>query len=610
MTSYHDRLVALREALSRQQLDGFIIATGDEHITEFVAPYAQRLAWLSGFTGSTASIAVLADEAAIFVDGRYTVAVRSQVDGADWSYEDVPQTSVGQWLAGHARRGARIGYDAKLYTRNALRMIEDRLTPAGIELVPVTANPIDPLWTDQPARPSSAAFVHGLEFAGKSSVDKRREVGDWLASIDADACALVALDSIAWLFNLRGDDIYIVPLNYAFAICHRDGTADLFIDQAKIDDTVRQHLGNSVRIAPYEDVHDALVALGGKTVSVDPNLSPMAIYAALERGGAKVRDDRDPTQLPKAIKNPTEIAAFKEAARRDSAALIRFFHWFSAEAPKGELTELSAAAKLNSLRREVEGYHSLSFDPISAADANAALPHYWPTPESDARIGPDSIYLVDSGGQYPGGTTDVTRTVAVGTARAEVKDRFTRVLKGHIALDTTRFPKGTLGSRLDPIARRSLWDAGVDYGHGTGHGVGAFLNVHEGPAYFLAATRPGEAGIEAGMVLTNEPGYYKAGDFGIRTENQLVVVEQPVAGAEATVLAFESMTLVPMDRKLLDFDLLTDAEMDWLDRYHARVRESVSPLLPADTRAWLERETAPIRDIRSSHIPELAGEHA
>lgn len=594
MTAPHNhRLIALRAELGRLGLDGFIIATGDEHITEFPAPYSRRLAWLTGFTGSTASIAVLADKAAIFVDARYTGSVRTQVDGADWSYQDVPRTSVGAWLAEHAA-GRRIGYDGRLYTRSALAAIAEKLADR-VELVPLPVNPIDTLWSDQPALPTSSAFVHPIELAGKSSSDKRRDVSEWLAAIEADACVLVALDSIAWLFNIRASDIDIVPLNYSFAICHRDGTADLFVDPRKIDEQVRAHLGNSVRLRPYDDFYGALEAMPGTHVSVDPNLTPEAICTALEKGGARIRADRDPAVLPKAIKNPVEIEGMKQAHIRDGAALTRFLHWFSIEAPKGKLTELSAAARLNQYRRETDRYHSLSFEPISAADGNAAIPHYWPTPEADAPIRPHSIYLVDSGGQYLDGTTDVTRTVAVGQPRAEVRERFTRVLQGYIALQTIIFPTGTVGSRLDVVARIAMWAGGVDCSHGIGHGVGHFLNVHEGPAYFGPFARPGEAPIEAGMILSNEPGFYKPGDYGIRIENLMVAVERSVEGSDNRMLGFEAITIAPIDRNLINVDMLSDAEIDWLNGYHARVFKLLSPLMSAEEQAWLERETSSIR---------------
>lgn len=596
MSSYHDRLIAVRAELARLGLDGFILATGDEHITEYPAPYSKRLAWLTGFSGSTASVAVLASEAAIFVDGRYVESVRKQVAGTDWSYQNVREASLGDWLRQHAE-GKRIGYDPKLYTRTAIRAIEARLA-TKVTLVALGDNPIDPLWTDQPTRPMSSAFVQRIELSGKSSADKRRDITEWLRATGADACVIVALDSIAWLFNIRGRDVDVAPFCYSFAICHEDGTADLFVAPQKIDEAVQQHLGNSVRRFPYDDFHAALGTMRGQTVSLDPNLTPAAIYAALEASGATVREERDPTVLAKSIKNPVEIAGMRQAHLRDGAALTRFLHWLSTEAPKGGLTELSAAARLNQFRRETERFHGLSFDPISCADANASMPHYSPTPESDAAIGPDSIYLIDSGGQYVDGTTDVTRTVAFGETSAEVKDRFTRVLKGYIALQTTTFPAGTLGSRLDAIARVPLWAGGVDCAHGIGHGVGAFLNVHEGPAYILSISRPDEAPLEEGMILSNEPGFYKTGHYGLRIENLMLVVARPIEGSDRNMLGFEPITVAPIDRKLIEPGMLTATEIAWLDSYHAAVLAQLGPLLSSDQRHWLEQQTAPIQTMR------------
>ena len=598
MTIFHERLIALRGELERQGLDGFMLATGDEHITEWPAAYAKRVAWLTGFTGSTGSVVVLADRASMFVDGRYPVAAREQVDNSDYGFETVPQTSIGLWLVQHAGKGARIGYDPRLYTRGALGAVEQALSGTEIALAPVGANPIDTLWTDQPSRPTTAIFRHPVVLSGRSSDDKRRDIADWLASVGADAVVLVALDSIAWLFNIRARDIDVAPLSYSFAICRRDGTADLFVDPAKLNDDMRAHLGNQIRLAPYEAFYPALEKLSGQCISVDPDLSPVAVYQALSRAGARVRDDRDPVQLPKAIKNPVEIVGMKQAHLRDGSALVRFLHWLSVEGPKGTLTELAAASRLTAFRRSLAGFHGVSFDPISASDAHGALPHYWPTSESNAPIRPDSIYLIDSGGQFPDGTTDVTRTVAIGAARVDVRDRFTRVLKGHIAIARATFPAGTLGIRLDPLARLPLWDVGLDYPLGTGHGVGHFLNVHEGPAHMLAAARPGDAGIEAGMILSNEPGYYKTGDYGIRIENLVVAVEREIEGAEKRMLGFETITLAPIDRKLIDLTLLTDAEIDWLDDYHGKVLNLVGPLVPPDTRTWLARQTAPIRSTQ------------
>ncbi|MBR2173805.1 aminopeptidase P family protein [Sphingopyxis sp.] len=603
MTS-HSNLSALRTQLSRSGLDGFILATGDEHITEFPAPYSKRLAWLSGFSGSTASVAVLPNKAAIFVDSRYTESVRHQVDGRDWTHEDVSVTTIGSWLAKNAV-GMRIGYDPKLYTRTAISTIREKLAD-GAELVPLPENPVDPLWAEQPDRPTSLAFVQPVELSGKSSADKRRDVAEWLTATAADAFVLVALDSIAWLLNIRGSDINMVPFCYSFAICHKDGTADLFVDPRKIDESVRQHLGNSVRLQSYESFYRSIEGMGGKTVSVDPNFTPEAIFTALEAGGATVRNDRDPTMLPKATKNPVEIEGMRQAHIRDGAALTRFLRWFETEAPHGKLTELSAAAKLSQFRRETENYHSLSFEPISCADANAAMPHYRATPETDAPIGPGSIYLVDSGGQYPDGTTDVCRTVSVGPASAAFRDRFTRVLKGYIALQLTTFAPGTLGSRLDAIARVPLWEAGIECPHGIGHGVGHFLNVHEGPAYFLAYPRPDEEPVAAGMILSNEPGYYRPGEYGIRTENLMVVVERPIEGGDRIMLGFEAISLAPIALDLVDASLLTDIEIAWLDGYHAEVRELLGPLLSPEERTWLAEQTVPVRSFGQAEMASSA----
>ncbi|WP_066816908.1 aminopeptidase P family protein [Sphingomonas mali] len=586
------RLSALRAALVDNGLDGFIMMTGDEHISEFVAAYSQRVAWLSGFTGSTGKVAVLVDRAAIFVDARYSSIVREQVDPAHWQYADEPETNIAEWLTQNAAAGSRIGYDARLYTRGAIQAIEQKLGDRVV-LVPLQRNPVDPLWPDQPARPVTPAFIQPDALAGKSSGAKRADVTSWLHSIGADACVLVALDSIAWLFNLRGSDNPIAPINFAYAVCHSDGTADLFIDLAKIDAAVREHLADDVRIVPYDRFYGALEAFEGKLVAVDPARTPAAIYDALAAGGARAVDHRDPTILPKATKNEAEIDGFRRAHVLDGAALTRFLHWFAKEAPKGELTELSAAAKLTNFRREIGELHGLSFEPVSAADGNAAMPHYSASADSNAPIRPDGIYLVDSGGQYPSGTTDVTRTVAVGKASAEFRNRFTLVLKAHIALDTAAFPPGTLGSQLDAIARAPLWASGIECAHGIGHGVGHFLNVHEGPVY-IARARPEEVPVQAGMVLSNEPGYYKADQFGIRTENLVVVVDKPVDGAVMPMLGFETLTMAPIDREVIDLQMLTSAELDWVDRYHATVFERLSPLLAAEERHWLEHRTAPL----------------
>ncbi len=594
MSDHKERLTALRRELEVRGLDGFMLSTGDEHITEWPAPFAHRLAWLTGFTGTAGAAIVLSDHAAMFIDGRYAAAVRDQVDGREFVFINVAQTSIGDWLAATASSGAHIGYDPRLHSCAAVRAVQRSLAHASVVLIAVPDNPVDAIWPDRPPRPASPLFAQPIQLAGKASEEKIDEVAAWLRSADIDATVFIALDSIAWLFNIRSSDIAVAPLGYAFAICRRDGTCDLFVDEAKLGREVRYHLGNRVSLAPYDDFYAALGGMGGQRVSIDPELSPIAIEQLLTAAGASVREIRDPTQLPKQIKNPVEIEGMRQAHIRDGAAVTRFLHWLSIEGPRGKQTELSAAERLTAFRRELDGFHSVSFEPISAADANGARPHYWPTAASNRAIQADSVYLIDSGGQYFDGTTDVTRTVAIGRPRSEVRDRYTRVLKGHIAIARAIFPEGTLGSRLDPLARLALWEAGLDYSHGTGHGVGHFLNVHEGPNHLPASPRPGETGIEAGMILSNEPGYYKPNDYGIRIENLIVAVPRQVMGAEIPMLGFETITWVPLDRELIDTALLTRAELGWIDDYHAEVLTRIAPLVPPDTRAWLEQRTAPL----------------
>ncbi|MBU3076578.1 aminopeptidase P family protein [Sphingomonas quercus] len=599
MSTYEDRLKALRAELARRRLDGFVVPLTDEHMSEYVGAYAQRLAWLTGFEGSAGSAVVLPEDAAIFVDGRYTLQVREQVDSRHWQYQSVPDTSIAKWLEANAAAGARIGYDPWLHTRGWVEAARAALAGKGAELVAVETNPIDAVWPDHPAPSDARLIVHPDALAGRSAAEKRQDIAEWLGKAGADATVLSALDSIAWAFNVRGADVDRTPVALAYAIVHADGTADLFVDAAKIGDDVRQHLGNAVRIANRAAFPAALEALAGKTVMVDPERAVAAIFEALAAGGAQIRAERDPTVLPKAIKNPAEIAGHKAAQARDGAALVRFLHWLSIEAPKGGLTELSAAARLRELRDETRLLRDLSFDTISAAGPHAAIPHYRVSEASDLPLRLDEIYLVDSGGQYQDGTTDVTRTIIVGTPSDEMKDRFTRVLKGHIAIATARFPAGTRGSQLDSLARQYLWAAGLDYAHGTGHGVGAFLSVHEGPQRISPAGSSqsgGDEPLRAGMILSNEPGYYKAGEYGIRIENLVLVVDRPVDGQEKPVLGFETLTFAPIDRALIAPGLLNEMERAWLDDYHADVRARIGPLLPEETRQWLDAVTAPIGD--------------
>jgi Xaa-Pro aminopeptidase len=597
MSSYADRLAALREQLKAEKLDGFVVPLTDEHMSEYVGSYAQRLAWLTGFQGSAGSAVVLPEQAAIFVDGRYTLQVRQQVSPTEWSYQSVPETSTTQWLEEHASEGARIGYDPWLHTRDWVKKAKDALASRGAELVAVDRNPIDEIWKDRPEASKAHLVVQSDQYAGKSAAEKRTEIGDWLVKHHADAAVLSALDSIAWAFNIRGADVTHTPVALAYALVHADGTADLFVASEKIGPEVRQHLGNGVRLHERSEFKSALSELNGKTVVVDPERAVAAIFGALEKAGAKILTLRDPTILPKALKNAAEIAGQKAAQERDGAAIARFLHWIDEEAPKGDLDELKASDHLEALRRESPELRDLSFDSISGAGPNGAIVHYKSSEKTNRKLEKGTLYLIDSGGQYVDGTTDITRTVAIGEPTAEMRDRFTRVLKGHIAIATAVFPKGTRGTQLDSFARRPLWEAGLDYAHGTGHGVGSFLAVHEGPQRISpvgSSQSGGDEPLQAGMIISNEPGYYKTGEYGIRIENLVLVVPREIEGAEKEMLGFETLTFAPIDRRLIDAEMLDPEELVWLNCYHAHVLAKIAPTLTGSDLEWLQKACAPI----------------
>ena len=593
MSTYEDRLKALREQLKRDRLDGFVVPLTDEHMSEYVGAYAQRLAWLTGFQGSAGSAVVLPEEAAIFVDGRYTLQVREQVDATHWQYVGVPQSSTAQWLREPAPAGARIGYDPWLHTTSWVRQAADALAEKGAELVAVESNPVDAVWPDRPAPSKAKLIVHPDSYAGRNAADKRQEMADWLTLKKADAAVLSALDSIAWTFNIRGQDVDRTPVALAYAIVHADTTADLYVAPEKLADDVLEHLGNAVRVHDRTSFAGDLEEFSGKRIAADPERAVSAIFGLLEKGGATILELRDPAVLPKAVKNEVEIAGHKAAQARDGAALSRFLHWLSVEGPKGNQTELSAAARLRDFREDTGCLVDLSFDTISGSGPNGAVVHYRVEEKTNRPIEPGTLYLVDSGGQYRDGTTDVTRTIAIGTPSAEMRVRFTLVLKGHIALALAQFPKGTRGSQLDVLARQYLWAAGLDYAHGTGHGVGSFLSVHEGPQR-IATSSVGDEPLQPGMILSNEPGYYKAGEYGIRIENLVLVERREVAGAEQEMMGFETLTFAPLDRHLVEVAMLTDAEREWLNFYHARVLEVVGPKLEGAALAWLEGACAPL----------------
>ena len=605
------RLADLRAALKRRELDGFVVPRGDEHQGEYVPQRAQRLGWLTGFTGSAGNAAVTSDRAAIFVDGRYTLQVRGEVPSDLYEYKHLVEDPLTDWIVAALPEGGRFGFDPWLHTIGWVEKTRAALERAGILLIPCEDNPLDSVWQGQPPAPLAPVVPQDEAFAGESSADKRARLAEELGRSGIAAAVLTQPDSIAWLLNIRGADVPCTPLPLSFAILSADASVELFLDPRKLAPQTRAHLGNQVRVRPVEEFGPALdaVASGSARVLADPTCTSAWIVDRLHLAGAKVERDGDPCALPKACKNAAELAGTRAAHTRDGAAIVRFLHWFSEEAPQGGLTELAVVERLLAFRRENERFRGVSFDTIAGAGPNGAIVHYRVTPETDRRLEPGSLFLLDSGAQYLDGTTDVTRTLAVGVPdpamAAEMRDRFTRVLKGHIALSTARFPRGTTGSQLDALARLPLWQAGLDYDHGTGHGVGSFLSVHEGPQRISKVGNP--VALQPGMILSNEPGYYKTGAYGIRIENLIVVqpaepqgalagAERPTLefGAERQMLEFEPLTLVPIDRALIERELLTDAEAAWVDAYHARVRESLSPLLDEAARRWLAGATAPL----------------
>ena len=594
MSTYAERLHLLRAELATRQLNGFVVPLTDEHMSEYVGAYAQRLAWLTGFGGSAGSAVIMEHKAAIFVDGRYTLQVRDQVDGALYDYCGVPATQPADWLAGEVSAGARIGYDPWLHTRDWVAKTRETLSAKGAKLVAVDNNPVDAVWTDRPAPSLAPTVPHGLEFAGKAHEEKLSDIAEWLKGRGADAAILSALDSIAWALNIRGADVARTPVALSYAIAKADGTVDLFIAPEKVTDALRAHLGNRVSIRDRKDFAQALAAdYTRKKVAVDPERAVAAIFEALTSGGAIIDAVRDPVVLAKAIKNATEITGHDAAQLRDNAALVRFLHWIGNAGPQGTETELSAAAKLQSLREQTGLLVDLSFDTISGAGPNGAIVHYRAEERTNRAIAPDMLYLLDSGGQYRDGTTDITRTIAIGTPTNEMRTRFTLVLKGHIAIARALFPQGTRGSQLDVLARRALWETGLDYAHGTGHGVGSFLSVHEGPQR-IATFGGGDEPLRPGMIVSNEPGYYKAGEYGIRIENLVLVEAREVAGAEKPMFGFRTLSHVPIDRALVAVELLDDAERAWLNAYHAQTLRHIGPLVEGETRAWLDQACAPL----------------
>lgn len=582
------RLAALRADLAQEGLSGFLVPRADAHQGEYVAARDERLAWLTGFTGSAGFCAVLPDIAGVFIDGRYRVQVKDQVALADFTPVAWPETALEDWLKQHLPQGGVVGFDPWLHTTQEIDRLEAALTPAQITLRPV-ANPIDRIWTDQPDSPDAPATAYPAEIAGKTSGEKRAEIAGVLAKAGQAAVVLTLPDSICWLLNIRGGDLPHLPVVQAFAILDSRGHVTLFSDPEKFT-----ALGPDpdITLRHWDDFEAALSALSGP-IRVDPATAPHRVRMVLNAAGAEIVAGQDPCILPKARKTAAEIRATTSAHIRDGAAFVRFLHWFDEEAPKGHLTEIDCVRQLEQIRAETGVLKDISFDTISAAGPHAALPHYRVSDASNATITPGQIYLVDSGAQYEDGTTDITRTIAVGDVGEEERTAFTQVLRGMIAVSRARFPKGISGRDLDSLARMPLWQAGRDFDHGTGHGVGVYLSVHEGPQRI---SRVSTLPLQPGMILSNEPGYYREGAFGIRIENLIVVTDAAaLPGADdRDMLEFTTITWAPIDRRLIDAEALNPDEIAWVDAYHARTAENLRPHLPPDAADWLDRATAPL----------------
>ncbi|MCC6517819.1 MAG: aminopeptidase P family protein [Tabrizicola sp.] len=583
------RLAALRVKLGAMELDGFLVPRADVHQGEYVAARDERLQWLTGFTGSAGFCIVLPEVAGVFIDGRYRTQVKAQVDLGSFTPVPWPEVKPGDWVKEKLAQG-RVGFDPWLHTADELERLERSLEGTGVKLVAVSENPVDVIWPDQPAAPFGKAFVHPLELAGESHAEKRARLAEGLRKAGQKAAVVTLPDSLCWLLNLRGADVPKNPVLHGFAVLREDGRVDLFVNPAKLDDAVRVHLGDAVSVHPVEQFALALQGLTGP-VRVDKGTAPLAVADLLRGAGVEVAWGDDPCRLPKACKNPAEIAATREAHLRDGAAMVEFLRWLDEALPQGGLTEVSVVQALEGFRRATNALHDISFDTICGAGPHGAIMHYRVTEETNRPVGQNELLLVDSGAQYLDGTTDITRTVAVGDPGPEARECYTRVLQGLIAISRVRFPKGLPGRDIDALARFNLWVAGQDYDHGTGHGVGAFLSVHEGPQRI---SRVSEVPLEPGMILSNEPGYYREGAFGIRLENLIVVGEAPALGDNRAQMSFETLTFVPFDRRLILAEELSPGERRWLDAYHAEVAEKLGSRVSGATLAWLKDACAPI----------------
>ena len=589
-----NRLAAIRSELANANLDAFIIPRADEYLGEYVPEHNERLYWATDFTGSAGMAIVLKDKAAIFTDGRYTVQVRLQVDANLFSYESLTDTPQIEWLCDTLPAGSRVGFDARLHTLAWFENAKATLAKAQIELVAVEQNPIDKHWQNRPAPSSAAITLFSNESAGKTSLQKRTEIGALVKKAGADVALIAALDSFCWLLNIRGSDVPRLPVVLGCALLHANGDMQLFTDLSKLPEGIEEHVGAGVSFNSEASLADTLASLQGVKLLADPNSANAWAQNLARDAGAKLIAGIDPVSLPKAQKNAAELAGMRASHIRDGVAVSRFLAWLDAEVVANRLhDEATLADKLESFRLEDPKYREPSFDTISAAGANAAMCHYNHNNGTPAMMTMNSIYLVDSGAQYLDGTTDVTRTIAIGEVSDEQKKMVTLVLKGHIALDQARYPKGTTGQQLDAFARQYLWQHGFDYDHGTGHGVGHFLSVHEGPQRI--GKNLNAIALMPGMVLSNEPGYYRADSFGIRLENLVVVQHcEALKGAEREMYEFDALTLIPMDARLIDKRLLTQGEIHWFNAYHQKVFNTLSPLMSGSELEWLTKATQAI----------------
>lgn len=586
------RVTALRTELKRLGLDGFLVPRADRQQNEYLPASEERLAWLTGFTGSAGFAIVLTERAAVFVDGRYTVQADAQIDKAVFAIEHLVDGPPDQWLTQNIKPGQKIGYDTWLHTADQVEKFRQACATAGAELVAVESNPIDALWRDRPAPPAGRVVLRDIKLAGESAADKLNRVRAELTKLRADALVVSDPQNVAWTFNIRGSDIAHTPLALAFAIVPREGRPALYVDGAKLDNSVRAEIEDFADVRAPDALTRDLAACKDKTVRLDSASAAAALTREVEAHGGKPARGADPITLMKAVKNHAEILGMRTAHHRDGAAVTRFLAWLEREAPKGKLTEIDAVGALEGFRRDTGLLKDISFPTIAGAGPNGAIVHYRVTRESNRTLGMNELFLIDSGAQYEDGTTDITRTVVVGEPTDEMRDRFTRVLKGHIGIATAIFPENTSGAQLDPFARAALWQAGLDFDHGTGHGVGSYLSVHEGPARI---SKLGHVPLRRGMILSNEPGYYKTAAYGIRIENLVLVIAAPEpAGAEKPLNTFETLTLAPIERRLIDTRMLTAKERHWLDSYHARVHEVIGPLVDDETRAWLSAVTRPL----------------